>query len=85
MLERCRGIGESKGHNQVFEKTIAGTESRFPFFTFSHANRVVGVSDVESSVVMGLRETVQCFPYQGERVSILDCPIVEASVVNAKS
>jgi hypothetical protein len=78
MLECSRSIGESTGHNQEFKKAIAGTESHLAFLTFGHANPVVGVSNVEGSIVTGLGKTVQGFLYQGERISILDCPIVVA-------
>ncbi len=38
MLEGSGGIGKSKGYNKGFKETIAGAESRFPFFSFSHAD-----------------------------------------------
>jgi hypothetical protein len=76
MLEGGGGIARSKRHDQGFEKSVTGTKSRFPFFTFGHVYQVVGVSDVKGSIVTGFGKTVEGFSYQGERISILDCPFL---------
>jgi hypothetical protein len=90
MLERSGGVGESERHNKRFKKAIAGAEGRLPFFTFSHANQVVGMPDVKSGVVAGFGKVVQGFSYQGfsyqgKRISILDSSIIEAKVNDTKT
>jgi hypothetical protein len=85
MLECRRGFGESKGHDKRFEKAITGAESRLPFLPFSHADQVVGMSDVKGSVVTGFGQAVQGFSYEGEGVAILDCPVIGSSIVDTES
>ena len=33
VLEGCRGVGHSKGHDKIFEESIAGVEGSFPFIS----------------------------------------------------
>jgi hypothetical protein len=85
VLERGGIVGESKGHNKGFKKTITGAKDRVLFLTFSQTDQVVGVSNVKGSVVTGFGQAVQGFSYQREGVSILDCAIVEASIIDTES
>ena len=41
-LEGCRGIAESKGHDQHFEESEVGPEGRLPFVALGNAYQVVG-------------------------------------------
>ena len=41
-LEGCRGIAESKGHDQHFEESKASPEGRLPFVALGNAYQVVG-------------------------------------------
>jgi hypothetical protein len=84
-LECGGGINESIGHDQGFEETISGAESCLPFFTFGHAHQVGGVLNIESGVVTGLRETVQSFADQGERVTVLNSAVFEFLVGHTKT
>ena len=38
-LESGGSVGKSEGHNQPFKRTIAGTESGFPFFASERDDR----------------------------------------------
>ncbi len=37
MLKCCGCVGETEGHDRVFEKTKVGAEGRFPFVAFANA------------------------------------------------
>lgn len=45
-LEGARGTGRAKWHNEVFEETVAGTESCFVFIAFGNSDEVKGVAEV---------------------------------------
>jgi hypothetical protein len=47
ILEGCRGIGETKWHNQGLEKAISGLEGSLPFLPFRYSNKVIGPADVQ--------------------------------------
>ena len=53
MLESCGSIGKSKGHNEPFKRTIAGSESGFPFITIHYMDKVIGVSEINGGIDMG--------------------------------
>ena len=53
MLESCRSIGKSKGHNEPFKRTIAGVESGFPFITIRDMDQVIGMSEINGGIDTG--------------------------------
>ena len=53
MLESCRSIGKSKGHNEPFKRTIAGSESSFPFITVHNTDEVIGMSEINGGIDTG--------------------------------
>ena len=53
MLESCGSIGKSKGHNEPFKRTIAGSESGFPFITIRNMDEVIGVSEINGGIDTG--------------------------------
>ena len=54
MLKGGRGIGESKGHDQILKRTIAGSESCHPLLAFLDADIVVTRSEVNFGVDLGI-------------------------------
>jgi hypothetical protein len=46
ILKCCRGIGESKWHNQRLKKAISGPEGGSPLLPFLHLDEVTGPSNV---------------------------------------
>ena len=42
-LERGRGIGQTKGHNEIFVVAISRSKGRFPLVSFAYSNPIVGV------------------------------------------
>jgi hypothetical protein len=59
MLEGCRSIGESEGHDQEFKGTISSPERCFPFLTFRYPDVVVSFSEVEFGEEFGTSESIQ--------------------------
>ena len=59
MLESCRSIGKSKRHNKPFKRTIAGSESGFPFITVCNMDEVIGVSEINGGIDAGLPAVVR--------------------------
>ena len=53
MLESCRSVGKSKEHNEPFKRTIAGSESSFPFITICNTDKVIGMSEINGGIDMG--------------------------------
>jgi len=76
-LEIGRGVGESKGHDQGFEKAIAGPEGSLSLFPLCHANEVVGGTDVESGEELGTGQAHESFLDEGQWYRVIDGPFVE--------
>ena len=53
MLESCRSIGKSEGHNEPFKRTIVGLEHGFPFITVCNTDEVIGMSEIDGSIDTG--------------------------------
>ena len=81
MLEGCGGIGHSEGHDQVFERAIAGAKGCFPFVPRGNADIVVAPVNVELGKEPSSSESHDDIGNDRERVSIFDSDFVELSVV----
>ena len=57
-LETRRGIGEPLGHHQPLERPIPGLEGGLPFVAISDADKVVGMSQVNLGIDMGLAQSI---------------------------
>jgi hypothetical protein len=84
-LERCGGVGETKGHNEVFEVAIAGTKGGFVFIAFCNPKLVVCICHIEACEVLGVLETIEKLRDEREGISILDGDIVELAIINTKA
>ena len=60
-------------------------ECCLPFFTLCYPNHVIGTSDVQLGVPLGLTELHQCFLNQWKWVAILDRLLIKIAVVNTES
>ena len=57
-LETCRGIGEPLGHHQPLERPVPGPESGLPFVAIGDADEVVGMSQVDLGIDLGLARSI---------------------------
>ena len=76
-------VSETKRHNKPFKGTITSAECGFPFITFSNADKVIGVSEINSSVDPSLASCFQKIIDHGERVTILPGDFVQSSKIDA--
>jgi len=58
-LERCGSIGETERHDEIFEVTVAGTESGFVLITFCNPELIVCICHIETGEVFGILETIE--------------------------
>src|SRR5882672_2824796 len=84
-LECSRGIGESHGHNQEFERAISGAKCCLPLMASSDANIVVASPQVELSVDLGTAKLVKEVGNKRNRVPILPGELVEIPEVDTES
>ena len=84
-LESRRGIGKPFGDDQPLEGTIAGAKGRFPLVTFSYADQMVRVAEVDLRVVASLAWALEEIGDERKRVVILLREAVKGAEVDTKS
>ena len=84
MLKGCWGVGEGERHDAVLVQAVARAEGSLPLVSFSNANLVVGITEVDLGEVAGLRKTIEELCDEGMRLAVLDRDLVESSVVDTK-
>ena len=57
-LETRRGIGEPLGHHQPLERPVPGPEGGLPFIAIGDADKVVGMSQVDLGIDLGLAQSI---------------------------
>jgi hypothetical protein len=85
LLERCRGIGETKGHDKAFEEPIAGPESGLPLVSRSNSKKIVCSTKVEFGEDLGTAKTIKSLADQRDGVPILDGNPVETPIIDAET
>jgi hypothetical protein len=85
LLERCRGIGETKGHDKAFEESIAGPESGLPLVSRSNSKKIVCSTKVEFGEDLGTAKTIKSLTDQRDGVPILDGNPVETPIIDAET
>ncbi len=80
-LERGRGVCEPKEHDGGFEEASVCVEGSLFFIPFSDSDIVVSPTDIELREVFGAVKFVDKFRDEGERVSVLDCHLVQFAIV----
>ena len=71
MLEGSRCIGKSKGHYTPLVRSVMGPEGGFWFVTFSDADEVVSVSEINLCIHTGFPRSVQQVGDKRKWVAIL--------------
>ena len=80
-LEGCWRIGESKEHDCGFEEAAVGTECCFVLIALLDPDIVVSPPHVKFGEELGVLGGVNELLNQGKWVLVLDCPLIEASVI----
>jgi len=80
-LESGWGIGEAKEHDGWFEQPVTSFKGGLPFVAFFNADIVIPPSDVEFGKPPFTRNAVNELRYEGEGISVRDCPLVQLAVV----
>ena len=60
-LHRRRSICETKGHDEIFEVSISGSECGFPFITESNSQLIEGIAEIELGVILCILDAIQEF------------------------
>ena len=84
MLESCRSIGKSKGHNKPFKRTIAGSECSFPFITIRNMDKVIGMSEVNSGIDTGFTHSGKEVGNERKGISVFFGYFIETSEIYAE-
>ena len=85
MLESCRSIGKSEGHNEPFKRTIAGAESGFTFINIRNMDGLIGVSEINGGVDMGFTHSGKEVRNEWKGILILFGYFIEASEISAEA
>src|SRR5690242_1401601 len=72
VLEDCRGVRETKGHNNILEMTISSTECCFPFVTWPDPDKIVSTPEINLREFSSEAEPVEKVVYQWQRIAVLD-------------
>ena len=84
-LKGCWSVAETKGHDQIFEVTISGAESCFVFIAFSNTHSMKGVTNVHTSELLCISDSVHDLGGEGYRIPIFDGHPVERSVIHTET
>ena len=85
MLKSGRGVGQAKGHNQVFECTVTSAEGRKPLVAFRNADVVIPGAEVDLGKYFGGPQLVEEVADEWKRVSVPPSKPIEFAVVDAES
>lgn len=84
-LKDGRGIGKSKKNDLILQIAVLGLEDYFPFGTFTNSYPVVCIFQIQQSKMLGLISTIKQLANQEERILVLDCQVIEATIVDTKA
>ena len=84
-LKGCGGVHESEWHDKIFEHTVAGAESSFPFVPFSYPHIVIPNMEVDLWVDFGQVQLVDKGLYLGDWVVVLLSNFVETSIIDTEA
>ena len=85
MLESCGSIGKSKGHNEPFKRTIAGSESGFPLITIRNMDEVIGMSEVNGGIDTGFTRSGKEVGNEWKRISVFFGYFIETLEIYAEA
>src|SRR5215217_3634147 len=85
VLKSGGGVCQAERHNQGFKQSPSCTKSGFPNIVISYSYQIVSTSNVQCSIDFGFGKLIQGFSDEGERVSVLDCSSIKATIIDAKA
>src|SRR6267154_3605376 len=80
-LKGRRCVTKAEGHDEWFKEAERALEGCFPFVTFSNTDVIVTPANVELCEVVRTLEFIDEFGDKGKRSGVLDCNIVESTIV----
>src|SRR6266403_983795 len=81
VLERGWAVAHPEEHYPWFKQTHTALERAFGFVSLSDTDIVEPCSNVHFGVVFGISQFVHDIGYEGERVTVLHCVLIEGSVI----
>jgi hypothetical protein len=85
VLKGCWSIGETKWHNQGFEKAVLGLEGSLPFLPFRHSDEVIGPVNIQFHKPFCPGQVHEGILHEGKWVTVLDSSLVNSSVIDNKA
>ena len=85
MLECSGSVGETKGHNKIFIKAVAGVECSLPFVIFLDADIVISSAEVDLQINLHLMKLVKHIIDECDWVMVLHGDLIEALVIDTES
>ena len=85
VLEYSWGIGESKGHDLIFEEAITSPECCFPFIAFSNTDIGIADPEIDFGEMLGSPEAVDKVVDMWNGVRVLDSDFIEGTVVDTEA
>src|SRR5277367_5733849 len=84
-LKGCGSVGETEGHDEIFEVTITSTEGGLVFIAVCDAELVVCIGYIQARKLCSTFQTIEKLRNEWEGIAILDSDIVELSIINAET
>ena len=85
MLESCRSIGKSEGHNKPFKRTIVGSERSFPFITIHNTDKVIGMLEINGGIGTGFTRSGKEVGNEWKGISVFFGYFIETSEIYAEA
>src|SRR5438552_8807288 len=82
VLKRARSIAKAKRPNSIFINSISTAAGCFPFFPSGDPKAIVSISHIKFGEVFCFAQVVKQLADKRERVVILDCDPVKATIIN---
>lgn len=83
--KRCRGVGQTEGHDSELVETIASLESCLVNIIGMKAALMVSTPEVQGCEVLSAVELVKEFRRERKGAAVLDGLRIETAVVNAEA
>jgi len=85
VLERSRSIGKSKRHNKPFIGAIASAEGSFPFITWSDADQMVCMSEIDLGINGCTAGRIKEVGDEWKQITIFFGDFIETTEVHTKT
>jgi len=84
-LKGCGSVGETEGHDEIFEVTITSTEGGLVFIAVCNPELVICVGHIQARKSISAFEAIEELRNEWEGVTVLDGDIVELSIIDAET